>query len=316
MITRLVVWFESGIVDARIDAMDKSLHWARKFMRTLKIVTRRYFYGVACVGLLSATGVHAGMPRRIVSINACTDQLVWALAGSQRIGALTFYSADPSFSPLASDIRKSGVRLIRGNAEEVLKLKPDLVFAGSFTRAITRERLQTFGVRVETFDPAESLAAAKADIARAALLLGEQARGEALIREIDTALAEAQAAFGASKLSVLQLRRAAYVSGAGTLFNDVIRSIGAENAGAGAGSEGARQVTLEEVLKLQPDALALFESLERPGDQGAALLSHPSLAAAVPPARRLVIPGNQIVCGGPYIPDLIRSISAAIAGLR
>jgi len=96
----------------------------------------------------------------------------------------------------------------------------------------------------------------------------------------------------------------------------VIRNIGADNAAASFASEGARQAPLEEVLKLKPDALALFEAVEKPGDQGAALLSHPALAAAIPPSRRLIIPGNQIVCGGSYLPDLIRSISAALAAWR
>ncbi|MBC8049599.1 MAG: ABC transporter substrate-binding protein [Chitinophagales bacterium] len=280
-------------------------------------LNRLFLFALALIGstIFCSNALHAETPGRVVSINACTDQLLWALA-PHRIGALTHYSADLGFSPISSNVSASGVKLIRGGAEEVLKLKPNLVLAGSFTRAITRERLAAFGVRVETFEPAESVEAAKADIARAALLLGEEARGAALTAEIDAALAEARARFVRTKLSVLQLRRAAYVSGAGTLFDDVIRKIGADNAASGIASEGARQVTLEEVLKLRPEALALFESIERPGDQGAALLSHPALAAAFPPSRRLVIPGNQIVCGGPYLPQLIRSISAAISEVK
>lgn len=251
-------------------------------------------------------------PLRIVSINACTDQLLWTLAPRERIAALTFYATDPSFSPYAAQIQRSPMTLIRGGAEEVLKLKPDLVLAGSFTRAITRERLRAFGLRVETFDPAESIEAAKADIARTAQLLGERERGAALIAEIDAALAEARAAFGGARLRVLQLRRGAYISGAGTLFDDVMKQIGAENAAISLGAEGASQVTLEAILKLQPDALALFDAIDRPGDQGAALLAHPALARAFPPARRMVLPGDQIVCAGPYLPQLLRSISTAI----
>jgi iron complex transport system substrate-binding protein len=277
----------------------------------------------ALVAFLCAAAVFAGRaaaddtrPQRIVSINACTDQLVFALADRDQIAALSHYAAEDDYSIAADAVKASGVRLIRGSAEEVLKLKPDLVLAGTFTRRATRQQLKAFGIRLETFAPAESIAAAKADIRRTAAMIGQVPRGEALIADIDAAIAEARAAVGGRHLRLLQLRRNAYISGSGTLFDDALAALGLDNAGREFGLEGTRRASLEAVLKLRPDALVLFDAYSRPGDQGAALLFHPALRNLYPAARRILIPGNQIVCGGPSLPLLLRSLARGVAQLH
>jgi iron complex transport system substrate-binding protein len=277
----------------------------------------------ALVAFLCAAALFAGRvaadearPQRIVSINACADQLVFALADRSQIAALSHYAAEDDYSIAADAVKASGVRLIRGSAEEVLKLKPDLVLAGTFTRRATRQQLKAFGIRLETFAPAESIAAAKVDIRRTAAMVGQAQRGEALAADIDAAVAEARAAVGGRHLRLLQLRRNAYISGAGTLFDDALAALGLDNAGREFGLKGTRQVSLEAVLKLRPDALVLFDAYSRPGDQGAALLFHPALRDLYPAARRILIPGNQVVCGGPSLPLLLRSLARGVAQLH
>src|SRR5690606_39297055 len=71
---------------------------------------------MACLELLPA---EAAAPRRIVSINACADQLLLALADRQQILALTHYARDPNMSFYAD--RAQGLPTIRGDAEQVLK---------------------------------------------------------------------------------------------------------------------------------------------------------------------------------------------------
>jgi iron complex transport system substrate-binding protein len=259
--------------------------------------------------LLAGSAVAETKPR-VASINACTDQLLWALADRGQIAALTRFSGDAGFSPDAAAVRDSGVRLIQGGAEDVLKLKADMVLAGSFTRAVTRERLARFGLRVETFPPAESIAAAKTDIARAGSLLRQRERAARLIAEIDAAIAETGLNFEGR--SVLQLRRGGYVSGGGTLFGDIAQTLGAANAGAAAGA-GVVLPGLETIIRLRADVLVIFDDVNRPGDQGAALFLHPALASVYPPSRRIVLPGNLITCAGPHLPELIRALSRELA---
>lgn len=280
---------------------------------TIRALAAALLLGLVFAGLAAA---ETAKPQRIVSVNACTDQLLLALADREQITALTHYAANPALSIYVDAVKAEGIKLIRGDAEEVLKLKPDLVLIGSFTRLATRQRLKDFGIQMEVYAPAESIEAAKAEIIRTAKLIGREARGEALIAEIDGALAEAQAIVQRRSLTLLQLRRSSYVSGAGTLFDDVLDKLGALNAGRRLGVKGTRQASLEAILKLKPDVLVMFDDLGRPGDQGAAFLHHPALEASFPAERRIVLPGNQIVCGGPSLPLLIHSLAAAMARLQ
>jgi iron complex transport system substrate-binding protein len=56
----------------------------------------------------------------------------------------------------------------------------------------------------------------------------------------------------------------------------------------------------------------MSESDRRGVDQGSALLWHPALLAAVPPERRLYVPANLTICGGPSTPFAIDAVAAEV----
>jgi iron complex transport system substrate-binding protein len=275
---------------------------------------------VAVAFLLALTGFGRSpeaapdRPMRIVSINACTDQLLFALADREQIAALTHYAAKDDFSIFPAEVKASGVLLIRGNAEEVLKLKPDLVLAGTFTRRATRELLKQYGVNVALFPASDTVEETKAAIRQAAQLFGHEDRGEALIDAIDRALAAAPD-LGGHGISVLQLQRRGFVSGPDTLLGDLLRRLGVANAAERMGLKGVSRSSVEAALKVNADALVLFDPSGRPGDQGAALLQHPALADAYPPERRIVLPGRLLVCGGPALPAAIEALADGLKPL-
>jgi iron complex transport system substrate-binding protein len=62
-------------------------------------------------------------------------------------------------------------------------------------------------------------------------------------------------------------------------------------------------------LKLHPDLLVMSRASPEAADQGSALLLHPALAAEYPPSRRIVLPENLIVCGGPSLPLAMQSLA-------
>lgn len=257
--------------------------------------------------LMAGAAAEAGeAPERIASINLCTDQLLIALAPRERIVAVGPYAGDAGMSFLADTARS--LRQTGGSAEEILKLRPDLVLAGTFTDRQTRERLAAFGIRVETFPPARTLADTRAHIRRVAGLLGNAEGGEALVARIDAALA-APPPQGIEGLTALQFQRRAFASGTETLVGDLMRHFGVRNAAEALGIRSVERTSLEAVLKARPDILILDRARIEPRDQGAALLEHPVLRELYPPRRRLVLPLDEIVCGGP-------STAAAIATMR
>src|ERR1700760_771357 len=85
-------------------------------------------------GLLAALalGAAGAAPRRIVSLNACADQYLIALADKDQIVALTQFARDPNLSFYAD--RARGYPVSDGQAEAVLAMKPDLVIASPYHR--------------------------------------------------------------------------------------------------------------------------------------------------------------------------------------
>lgn len=262
----------------------------------------------AVLALPQLDAVRAEPPRRIASINLCTDQLALALAEPERIVALGRFARRADMSFLASVARP--FPQVRGTAEEVLRLHPDLVLAGAFSGRATRAVLSAQGIRVATFAPPRSIGEAKAEIVRVGELIGRSQRAGALLAEIDAAIAEAASTARERKpRTVLPLQRRGYASGRDTLVSSVLEAAGFVNA-AGALSIGSiARVPLEAIVKLKPDVLVV-EGAGAAADQAGALLHHPVLKRGLQ-AKIVDLPTEEVTCGGPSLPALIRRVAAA-----
>jgi iron complex transport system substrate-binding protein len=168
---------------------------------------------------------------------------------------------------------------------------------------------------MEIFAPVTTVAEARAEILRAAELLGHPERGARLVAEIDRALAVAGSR-QARPITALQLQRRGFVSGSETLVADLMRRLDIANAAEKLGLTSVDRVPLEALLKLQPDMLILQHEESDPPDQGAALLAHPALAMVVPPERRAFLPYSEITCAGPALPAAIGTLSKGLDRIR
>ncbi len=277
---------------------------------------RRVAGGLAGIGMLAMAAAQpawAQAPRRVVSINLCTDQLVLALAEREQIAGLGRFSRHAEMSFLAA--RAAGFPTLRGSAEEVMRLKPDLVLAGAFSGRATRAMLSAHGVRVETFAPPRSLPEATAEIERMAGLLRQPARGSALVAEITAAIGEAHGfASGRRRLSALAIQRRGFASGRETLLSAAMEAAGITNAAGALGIGSIARAPLEAIVKLAPDVLIL-EDLGIARDQSTAVLHHPVLRRAYGGERIIKLPVAEVTCGGPALATLIRRLAQQRASL-
>ena len=85
-------------------------------------------------------------PKRDVSMNLCTDQLVLLIAKRSRIASVSYLARGPLFSHLAN--RAQDIPINHGLAEEILPLEPDLVLVGSHTIRPTTVLLRKLGIKV------------------------------------------------------------------------------------------------------------------------------------------------------------------------
>jgi len=250
---------------------------------------------MAALALLPGRAQAASDPRRpvpkhIVSLNVCADQYLLALADPGQIAALSGNARDPQLSAAAEQAR--GFRQLRRPAEQVLEIQPDLILGFPLgpdsVVGAPPGRWRTLGLA-----SAESYAAILSQIRQVAAAVGHPARGEALIRAMEHDLAALPRARRGGVAAYYQRR--GYLTGTGTLVDDLMRRVGLVNLAGRIGKPALAQLSLEEMVAAQPDWLIVEIESERIVDQGTEMLHHPILRA-IP---RLRLPQAWTVCGGP-----------------
>lgn len=252
---------------------------------------------------LAATGAAPGTPRRIVSLNPCLDSILMRLVEPSRIIGISHYSRDPEGSLDSATARRFPV--VGETAEEIARLKPDLVLTTRHMSLATRRALVRLRTPLVEFDPPESIAESHAQIRRLAQLTGRAAAGEALIGTIDRALDRARPAPGTRALPAMIFHSSGYSPGARTLPDELLRRTGFDNGAAAIGA-GWGKVTLEQLVA-KPPAL-LIASVTKTGT--ARELQHPVLRAARSRIRQVTIPSKLLYCGGPTIPRAVEALAA------
>jgi iron complex transport system substrate-binding protein len=272
---------------------------------------RRGFFAVALpfLAVLSGPGAEA-RPQRVVSLNLCADQLLLALADPGQIASLSPLAGDLSISFLAE--KAAGIPANEGTGEAILFAGADLVLSGQFGAHARIELLRRQGLEVLVMDPWRDLDDGRRQIRELAGRLGHGARGEALIGQIDAAMARARGVVPAGR-SVLTYYRRGFVPSSDSLGNEILRHMGFVLYQEELGLQQGGFVRLETIVSAPPDYVLMDDIAGRSVDNGSALLSHPALARAVPPGRRLVIPGVLGICGGPSTPAMIDALAREVS---
>lgn len=247
-------------------------------------------------------------PQRIVSLNLCTDQLLLALADREQIAGLTGNARDAEMS--ANAARARTMPILKASSEQLFALKPDLILGMPASRHPLLQPLRSTTYRTIDLDSAESYAAIVAQVRTVAAAIGHRARGEALIRRMDAELAKIRAV-GGGKVAAHYQRRG-YMTGTGTLVDDLMARAGLVNLAAKLGKPPLSQVSLEEMVAAQPDFLIVESATGVVVDQGTEMLHHPALRR-IP---RISIPQAWTVCGGPAYVLAARSIVEQAARRR
>jgi iron complex transport system substrate-binding protein len=252
--------------------------------------------------------------QRIVSINMCTDQLLLDLAEPAQIAGLSPFARDRKLSWLA--VKADALPVLSGTAEEVMVLRPDLVVADRYTKSATRQFIRAQAIAMEEFDPVVTIKEARQQIIRMGALTGASERAKLRVAEIDSALVSLQAATASARLRVLPISRRGWVSGSKSLVSELLDVAGLGNAADDLGFQSGGFASLETIVQLRPDAILLTSDTSVSEDQGSALLLHPAIEKLFPPERRLVVPQQLTVCGGPMLAQAMRVLGDQISRIK
>lgn len=242
--------------------------------------------------LLGAASPARPAPQRIVSLNLCADQYLLALADRGQVAALTQFARDPEMS--AGAAKAARYPFSRGGAEDVLALRPDLLIAPPGRLRATLALLKDRRMAMMDLPSANSYADIVEQVRTVAAAVGHPERGEALIRRMDARLARISRSSGRGDVAAYYQRRG-FLTGTGTLIDDLMRRVGLTNLAARLGTQPLARLSLEEIALARPDYLVVESATDRVRDQGTEMLHHPVLNS-IP---RLRLPEAWTVCGGP-----------------
>lgn len=246
-------------------------------------------------------------PHRIVSLNLCADQLLVALADRDQIAGLTRYASDPDMSAVAAQARHLPV--FGGSAEEIMAADPDLVVGMPARRNPAIAVLK--GQRYPSLDlkSAKTYDEIIASIRDVAVAVGHPERGEAMIARMNAELAGLPKVTGGKVAAYYQRR--GYLTGTGTLVDDLMTRVGLVNLAGKLGKPSLSQMSLEEMAMARPDFIVMDSATQKVEDQGTEMIHHPILKG-IP---RITIPQTWTVCGGPAYVKAARAMATqAIAG--
>src|SRR5512145_1782641 len=106
--------------------------------------------------LVAVAACLAGTPQRVVSQTVGTDDLLLALAAPGQIAALSHLARDARYSPSHLEARKYPC-LTNGEAEDILRHRPDLVLVASYTQAEILNLLRRAKVNLLVIERYETL---------------------------------------------------------------------------------------------------------------------------------------------------------------
>lgn len=267
----------------------------------------RCFIAVCCffLAMLFSGAKAATLPGRVVSMNLCTDQLAILLAGPGQLHSVSWLAADSDLSVLAEQAGQ--FVLNHGSAEEIYLLKPDLVLAGTYSRRSSVNMLKHMGFHVEEFAPAYSFEDIRKTVIRLGHLLHRQTQAARLVAEMESRLAAIP--YQSRAKTAAFYYRGGYTAGAGTLEGQIVKKAGLDNLAEKLEINGIARLPLEILVLNRPDYLVRELPRYKAGLQEFRDGHHPALAALSGKTKKVVVPGQLIMCGGPFTADAVKLLA-------
>ena len=202
-------------------------------------------------------------PQRIVSLIPSATEIIVALGAAERLVARSDYDVDPALAHLPS----VGPGL-SPNLEQLTVLQPDLVIAwpDNPSRSLIG-RLSDLGVEIYT-PQVQTLADIKGTARELGRILGVEPAAESLVTSVEAELEALRTAVaGRERPAVFYVvwYDPPTTTGAGTYIHELIEIAGGRNVFEDAPGLWPR-VSLEEVVRRQPDVLLLSQTEENPID--------------------------------------------------
>lgn len=236
-------------------------------------------------------------PKRVVSMNLCTDQLAMLIADEGQLLSVSSLASDPHSSAMVEAAKAYPINY--GRAEEIYLLRPDLVLAGSFTARASVDMLRRLGIAVDAFEPAYSIADVSDRMLQMGAALGRQEHAREMVAEFKAQLADFRTEIRHHPRAAIYHANG-YTAGDKTLAGEILTTAGFENIAAEAGFSAAGFLPLEVLAMAQPDTV--ISSTPYPGgSRSEEIMDHPVIDALRRSRPEASLTDHDWVCGTPFV---------------
>ena len=205
------------------------------------------------------TTVFDEKPVRVLNYALWLDDIVLGLVSPARLVGIDHLADDPNSSNIVGIAEQIPVKLNQPSAEQVMALRPDVVFLDAGRDAAVAKSLRDLGIRVVACTKPRSADEVRAAIGLVATALGEEEKGRALISAYDAecrALADRVAAIpAAERKTVLVISMSPTFGNKGGLFDYLCAMAGVVNGAAEIDLAAGQSLTKEHILAANPDVM-------------------------------------------------------------
>jgi iron complex transport system substrate-binding protein len=263
-----------------------------------------------------ATLVIESRPQRIVSQTLGSDEVLFGVCAADQVVGVSERALDEQYSNVADRVRKLSLPQIK-NVEDVVELRPDIVFVASYSSAEQVELLRSTGTTVFRLSNFDQIDGIMSNIRAIGYAVGEDRCADDLVAQMKSRLQEiASATAHRSAPRVMEYSTSGYTSGAHTLTDEMFRVVGARNLAAEHGVKGDISVSAEVVALWQPDFIVAGAPHGESDQVLHALMANPAIANS--PAGRsgqiIVIDDRFLLCVSQYIVPAIEQLADGLYG--
>ena len=248
------------------------------------------------------------MPKSIVSLNVCTDQWLLLLADPEQIASITHLSHEVGASYLLDQALKYPTN--KGRAEDILPFKPDLVMSSDYTSPNTLNLLRKLKIRVETLPIADDWESTLKGIEQIAHLIGHPERGQQVINEMQQRLKQLPP-IATYKPLIASYEPNGYTVGNQSLLGQAMQQAGWQNVAELVGINHYGQLSLENMIRLKPDAVIESPYRHNTWSRAEVLPQHPALRHAGINPVVIHLPSAMTICAGPWSVEVAERLAQA-----
>ncbi|HRK61069.1 MAG TPA: ABC transporter substrate-binding protein [Candidatus Omnitrophota bacterium] len=251
------------------------------------------------LGSFSAHGAE-----RIVSLNACTDELLLQLALPEQVAGVTRFNHSPQSSEVLN--QNPHISKLSSDVESIMKTNPSVVLAGPFSNPLLINQLKQLNIPIVHLAVPGNWSDLDKAVGQVSALLKRVPAGEVLQKKIrELSRFDGQTRWQGKR--AVFWSAAGHVSGKNTFENTVLTTLGLINVSE---TEGYAFLSVEKLIQLKPAVIIVTQNPELKNSWSHETLFHPALKKALPKIEYLHIPEEAVSCASEYTVEVVGKLIA------